>query len=163
MFRRDLRDSLRAGRRTMTAGVIATTRCALASALLCTAACGAARNAHPVTIPAVNVEESEARLQKATISGDRAAQGSLLAADYMLVTSAGTFSRDVVVTGLEIFMSVAEDVHVFVDGAGDSAVVTFTAIRVRPTTFERARVVRVWRLEPDRVWRAQFEQRTDIK
>jgi hypothetical protein len=136
-------------------------------ALLALTGCATTRHAAPVTSPVTVIEEQERRLQQANINGNRDVQRELLAESYALVTSAGVFDRTEVLSGLETFTSTVEDVQVVVDGAGDSARVTMIAIRVRPglsaQSVDRAHVVRLWRLGADRVWRAEFEQWTDVK
>jgi Domain of unknown function (DUF4440) len=135
---------------------------------------GCARS-RPAVLPAAEaaplstVEESELRLQRATVLGDRATGASLLPATYAFITSTGTaIDKETTLSGLDGFGSAFEDMKIVdVNTAGRSAIVTFTVVIVRAVgqgqqSVQRARVVRLWKLGADRIWRAEFEQRTPI-
>jgi Domain of unknown function (DUF4440) len=99
--------------------------------------------------------------------GDRATQAALMSASYVFITSTGAaIDREATLSGLDGFGSAFEDMKIDVNTAGRSAIVTFTVVIVRPVqgrqSVERARVVRLWKLGADRIWRAEFEQRTPI-
>ena len=99
--------------------------------------------------------------------GDRATQAALMSPNYVFITSSGAaIDKDATLTGLDGFGSAFEDMKVVVNTVGRSAIVTFIVVIVRPLegrqSLQRARVVRLWKLDSDRIWRAEFEQRTPI-
>jgi hypothetical protein len=90
-----------------------------------------------------------------------------MSAGYVFITSTGAIiDKEGTLSGLDGFGSAFEDMKVDVNTAGRSAIVTFTVVIVRPVeasqSLQRARVIRLWKLGPDRIWRAEFEQRTPI-
>lgn len=125
--------------------------------------------AEEAAAPLSTVEESELRLQRATVLGDRATGASLLSATYVFITSTGAaIDKETTLSSLDGFGSAFEDMKIVdVNTAGRSAIVTFTVVIVRAVdqgrqSVQRARVVRLWKLGADRIWRAEFEQRTPI-
>jgi hypothetical protein len=90
-----------------------------------------------------------------------------MSAGYVFITSTGAvIGKEATLSGLDGFGSAFEDMKVDVNAAGRSAIVTFTVVIVRPVqgprSLQRARVVRLWKVGADGVWRAEFEQRTPI-